>query len=473
MTATAYEFAPPQDTEVGERRVPPHSVDAEGSVLSACLADERALMRALEVITADDFYRERHRRIFRAMIGLAERGAKIDPVTLCDALERSGELESSGGRNYVYIDLDGAIPTAANVEHHAAIVREKAALRRLIERSDAAVTAAYEGRLAASAIAAELQRDVLPFSTDQRVGFVRVKEDLWSVMEEIENAQAGQRSVRVVPTGYLEIDSNTCGGFERGHFVVLAGVPGSAKTGAALNIALSVARAEDPVGVLFVTAEMTRRQLIKRSLANLSQVELSRIRQGAMRDDDFPRLARGSGYFATLPLWLDETPTPDIASIVAKCRAKKAEHPEIGLIVVDFIQLVQRQQEARRMRDDNRSAELTNISYTLGGLAKELDVVTIATSQVDGAAIEKRNDKRPQLGDARWSQGMREAAHLMATVYRPAMYDGSLPDTIELAFQKGRDDPPFSATFDWVGKHMLMRSRIGHERTRVQQEELV
>jgi replicative DNA helicase len=292
-------------------------------------------------------------------------------------------------------------------------------------------------------------------------------------MEEIENAQAGQRSVRVVPTGYLEIDSNTCGGFERGHFVVLAGVPGSAKTGAALNIALSVARAEDPVGVLFVTAEMTRRQLIKRSLANLSQVELSRIRQGAMRDDDFPRLARGSGYFSTLPLWLDETPTPDIASIVAKCRAKKAEHPEIGLIVVDFIQLVQRQQEARRMRDDNRSAELTNISYTLGGLAKELDVVTIATSQVDGAAIEKRNDKRPQLGDARWSQGMREAAHLMATVYRPAMYDGSLPDTIELAFQKGRDDPPFSATFDWVGKHMLMRSRIGHERTRVQQEELV
>lgn len=454
------------------QRMIPHSLDAEVAVLSACLSDARALMPARELIDANAFFGQPHRRIFAAIIALAERGVTPDPITVSDYLDRRGDLESVGGKGYLGNLLD-AIPTTANVIYHATIVREKADLRRLIDRAEAAAQAAFDGRLTAAAIAADLQRDVLPFSTGERVGFVRVKDDLWSVMEEIENAQAGQRSVRVVPTGYLEIDANTSGGFERGHFVVLAGVPGSAKTGAALNIALSVARAEEPVGVLFVTAEMTRRQLIKRSLANLSQVELSRIRKGAMRDDDSPRLARGSGYLATLPLWLDETPTPDIGAIVAKCRAKKAEEPSVGLIVVDFIQLVQRAQEAKRMRDDNRSAELTNISYTLGALAKELDVVVIATSQVDGAAIEKRNDKRPQLGDARWSQGMREAAHLMATVYRPAMYDGSLPDTIELAFQKGRDDPPFSATFDWVGKHMLMRSRIGYERTRVEQPELV
>jgi replicative DNA helicase len=472
MSAAPQEFAPPLDPEGQQGRVPPFSDDAEEAVLCAVLNNDRALMTSLEVISADDFYRERNRRVFRAMVSLAERGSKADPVTLSNELQNRGELASSGGKDYIGFLVD-AVPGSFNVEHHAAIVREKADLRRLIERSTTALAAAYEGRFTANAIAAELQRDVLTFATNQRSGFVRVKEDLWSVMEEIEEAQAGKRSARVVPTGYVEIDSNTSGGFERGHFIVFAGVPGSAKTAVALNIALNVALAEQPVGVLFVSAEMTRRQLLKRSLASRSHVALASIRRGGMRDDDFPRLARGAGCLTNVPMWVDETPTPDIGSIVAKCRAKKAEFPEVGLIVVDFIQLVQRQQEARRMREDNRSAELTHISYTLQALAKELDVAVIATSQVDGAAIEKRNDKRPGLGDARWSQGMREAAHLMATVYRQAMYDSSLPDTIELAFQKGRDDPPFTALFDWSGKHMLMSSRIGFERTRVQQEELV
>jgi replicative DNA helicase len=162
----------------------------------------------------------------------------------------------------------------------------------------------------------------------------------------------------------------------------------------------------------------------------------------------------------SLPLWTDETPTPNIGDIIAKCRARKAEHPEIGLVVVDFIQLVQNQIAGdRRMRDENRSAELSKISYALQALAKELDVAVIATCQVDAAAIEQRTDKRPKLGDARWSQGMREAAHLFATAYRPKMYDETAPDTIELSFLKCRDDSPFVATLDWRGAFMQIRSR--------------
>jgi replicative DNA helicase len=471
MSAAPYEMVPPPDD--APTRIPPHSENAEIAVLSACIQDERALMRALELVDVSMFYRERNRRIFHALISLAERGITIDPITLCDELERMGELTASGGREYVYRDLLDAIPTTANVEHHAAIVREKFELRRIITIAQAAADEAMSGKTVPSTIAASLQRDVLPLATDmRRQGFVRVKEDVWSVMEEIELTAQGGNSKRFVPTGYWEIDTQTSGGFERGTFVVFAGVPGSAKTAVGINIALRMAQAEQPIGALFVSAEMTRKSAIKRCLSNLGGIELTKLRKGTLVDDDWPRLAKASGVLAQLPLWIDETPTPDIQAIVAKCRQQKSEHPEIGFVLVDFVQLVQKQQAERKMRDENRSAELTYISYTLQALAKEIDVAVLATSQVDSAAIEKRPDKRPGLGDARWSQGMREAAHLFATVYRPAMYDGGKRDTIELGFQKGRDDPPFNAVFDWHGHVMRMVSQRDYQPQRAVQQNL-
>lgn len=460
MSARPVEYSiSPVDTYRDRR--PPYSEDAETAVLGAILLDERALLVALELIDDTMFYAERHRRIFRAMTALAEKGGKIDPLTVSEELARRGELEASGGKDYVYVRLADSVPFATNVADHARIVREKSDLRRLIERAQSAVADAFQGERSASELAAELQRDVLGLSIDAtRAGFVRVKEDIWSVMEDIEAAARTGNRPRVIPTGYREIDDNISGGFERGHFIILAGVPGSAKTAVALNIALNVAL-EGGIGVAFVSAEMTRAQLIKRSLANISHVPLSVIRSGKLQDSDFPRIARGAGILSAMPLWVDQTPSPDIDAILAKCRKEKAEHPEIGLLIVDFIQLVQKRhaKERRGRGDENRSAELTTISYALQGLAKDLDVAVIATSQVDAAAIENRPDKRPKLGEARWSQGMREAAHLFATVYRPKMYDPDAFDTIELSFQKGRDDPPFTAVFDWIGHHMLMKAR--------------
>jgi replicative DNA helicase len=205
MSAAPYDFTPPPDD--APTRVPPHDESAEVAVLSACIQDERALMRAVELVAVGMFYRERHRRIFHALISLGERGTTIDPVTLCDQLERTGELTSSGGREYVYRDLMDAIPTTANVEHHAAIVREKFELRQIITLAQAAADEAMSGKVAPSAIAASLQRDVLPLATDmRRQGFVRVKEDVWSVMEEIECTANGGNTGRFVPTGYWEID---------------------------------------------------------------------------------------------------------------------------------------------------------------------------------------------------------------------------------------------------------------------------
>lgn len=450
----------PGPAETARGRRPPYSEDAEQAVLSAMLTDQSAILRALEVVDDTMFYAERHRRIFRAMVSITERGGVVDPLTVSDELGRCGELESSGGKDYIGFLVD-VVPIGAHVEDHARIVRAKADLRALIEHTQAALHDAYAGERPAADIAADLQRTVLPLSIDtSRAGFVAVKDDLWAVMEDIESAARGGRSARVIPTGYAEIDERIAGGFERGHFIVLAGVPGSAKTTVALNFALNVATADPPIGVAFVSAEMSRESLIKRSLSNLSQVPLASIRSGCLRDDEYARLSRGAACLSAARLWVDQAATPDIGSIMAKCRKEKADHPEIGLVIVDFIQLVQRKMDRdRRGRDENRSAELTAISYGLQGLAKELDVAVIATSQVDAAAIESRADKRPKLGEARWSQGMREAAHLFATVYRPRMYNPEAFDTIELDFQKGRDDPPFVARFDWNGQYMLMKSK--------------
>jgi replicative DNA helicase len=465
---SAEEFAP---LEHPEDRTPPHDEHAEIAVLSACIQDERALMRAVELVDATMFYRERNRRIFQGLIRLAERGVTIDPITLCGELEQRGELTASGGRDYVYRDLLDAIPTTANVEHHAAIVREKHELRQIIAHATAAASDAMRGQRKPSEIAAGLQRDVLPLATDMtRQGFVRVKEDLWSVMEEIETAAKGGIAHRVIPTGYWEIDTQTAGGFERGHFIVLAGVPGSAKTAVGLNLALSIAMQPNPIGTAFVSAEMTRKQAIRRLQANVARIELTKLRKGTLVDDDWVRLSMAAGTLSSLPIWIDDTSTPDIHAIVAKCRQLKSENPDLGFILVDFVQLVQRHHDERRTREENRSAELTYISYTLQALAKELDVAVAALSQVDASAIENRGEKRPTLRDARWSQGMREAAHLFATVFRPAMYDPSLRDTVELAFQKGRDDPPFTAVFDWHGHFMRMASQREYRPQRAVQE---
>jgi replicative DNA helicase len=441
-------------------RIPPWSEEAEQAVLAACIADESSLLATLEVLAPDAFYREAHRRIFRAMVSMAESGRKIDGVTLCQQLADVGELESCGGKAYVGVELITPRFDGRNVTDHAAIVREKADRRRMIERLQTAVAEVWDSEIPVRAVASALQSDLLGVAiAPEREGFVRMKHDLWGVMESIEARARGGQAERCVPTGYHEIDTGIAGGIERGEFCVFAGVPGGCKTAAAMNIALNVTL--DNIGVLFVSAEMTRRKLILRNLSRASNVPFMRLRTGELEEGDYPRLARGNGILSTVPLWIDETPLPDIRQIKAKCRARKADEPSIGLIVVDFIQLLQRHQEARREREENRSAELTAISYELKGLAKELDVAVIATSQVDASGIEKREQKRPTLADARWSQGMREAADLFALCFRPRMYAGasSLPDTLELNFAKARDSEPFTAVLDWNGATMTLASR--------------
>jgi replicative DNA helicase len=458
--------APPADPAAS--RLPPFDADAEVALLTAVIGDERALMAAIEIVDFNSFYIERNRKVFRAIVTLAETGSALDAVTVCAELARRGELESVGGKDYVYVDLVGAGAFAPNVTDYAKIVREKADRRQLIETLATATRELYGTELAVKDIATDLQATLLPVAAEMRgEGFVHVKHDLWPLIESIEAlARSGSKvPACAVPTGYPEIDQQIAGGFERGEFVVIAGVPGGCKTALATNIALNVTcpivTGTPAIGALIVSAEMTRRKLHMRNLAAVGRIDFRSLREGNLRDDDYTRLARASSALSNCPLWVDQTPTPSITDIVAKCRKQKAEHPEIGLIVVDFIQLVQRALAAKRTRDENRSAELTDIAYTLKGLGKELDVAVVATCQVDAADIEKRTDKRPRLGDARWSQGMREAADLFATCYRPKTYsaDAMMTDTLEVAFGKARDSETFTAILQWTGQHMLLTSQ--------------
>ena len=453
MTAPGTRVVPPNT-------VPPHDEPLEQAVLSAMLLDERVIDGVAALLPADAFYRTAHRLVFEAIVAVHARGAALSPFTLATELADTGRLDAAGGREFIGYLLD-AVPGAANVLDHAAIVRAHHARRTLAAQLQQAAHALTADRADARETAQAVFSQLLPFTMEgpgAKRGFVHVKDDLWPILEELE-ARRGGGERRGIPTGYPELDDPIGGGLQSGELMFLAAVPGGLKTAVAINIALNVAD-EARVGAAIVSAEMTRQKLHERNLATVGRVPFAAMRSGAFEDDHWPRLANAAGRLSRLPLWVDQTPRPAIGDVMAKCRALKGQHAEIGLVVVDFIQLLQRSAKGSRREEENRSQELTDICYSLAGLAKELEVAMIATCQVDAANIEKRDDKRPRLGDLRWSQAMREAGHFVGLLYRPKMYTREPfgPDTLEIDFAKARDAEPFRATLLWEGKYMRVDS---------------
>lgn len=429
-----------------ERR-PPHSEDAEQAVLSALLIEPGAVLPVLEVVDADAFYLERHRRLFRAMVTLAESGVTIDPLTVANELTRTGDLERAGGKEYLGVLLD-AVPHGEHVVEHAKIVREKAQLRRLIELAMTVSGAAYAGDRSAAEIAREVSATLLPLAVDdgESAGFVPIRQLVWPTMERLE-AQAGGL-VSGLRTGYARIDDET-GGFQPGELIILGGAEKMGKSVAALNLGLRIAERDAEAGgggVAYVSAEMTEAAIVKRALGILGRIEQRKLRSGQLVDDDFPRLARAGGELAGLPLWIDDEAEPSLADVAARCTALKAQHPEIVLVVVDFLQLVH-----AREKGLNESVELKRVAYGLKRLAKRLQIVVLAPCQVNTKDIEDGKDPRPRLKDLQGSSGMRQAADFIALLYRPAFYDalGANPYEFELNFAAAREASPFLARLRW------------------------
>jgi replicative DNA helicase len=424
----------------GDRR-PPYSEEAEQAVLSAMLIDQDAVLRAVEHVDDSMFYAERHRRIFRAMVTITERGSVVDPVTVSEELSRRGELDASGGKEYIGFLVD-AVPTAANIEYHARIVREKAILRRLIEVSTAIVAEAFDGKSTANDLLDDAESRIFQVAQQQtRDGFTRIKELLWPTMERIEALQRGGKTVTGVASGFNDLDEMTSG-FQPADLVIVAARPSMGKTAFTLNIAQHAA-IEHQTPVAFFSLEMSKASLVQRMLTSEARIDAQRLRKGMLRDDDFPRLARAAGILSSAPVWIDDTPGMTLLEMRSKARRLKTDSG-VGLVVVDYLQLMQ-----GPANSESRQQEVSQISRGLKALAKELNVPVIALSQLSRAPEQRTGDnKRPQLSDLRESGAIEQDADLIMFLYRQEFYDGpvdkdgnSLEGKAEVIVGKQRNGP--------------------------------
>src|SRR4051794_13788196 len=432
--------APPGRDPYGDRR-PPYSEDAEQAVLAAMLIDQDAVMRAVEVVDDTMFYAERHRRLFRAMISITERGSVVDPLTLADELSRKAELESAGGKDYIGFLVD-AVPTAANVEYHARIVKEKALLRRLIEVSTEIVGEAFRGGQTADELLDLAEQKIFQVAQQRTSeGFSRIKELLWPTMERIEAIHAGGESVTGIASGFNDLDDLTSG-FQPSDLIIVAARPSMGKTAFTLNIAQHAA-IEKQKKVAFFSLEMSKESLVQRMLTAEARIDAQKLRKGMLRDDDFPRLARAAGILSSAPVWIDDTPGITLLEMRSKARRLKAEGG-IGLVIVDYLQLMQGPSNS-----ESRQQEVSQISRGLKALAKELNVPVVALSQLSRAPEQRTGDnKRPQLSDLRESGAIEQDADLIMFLYRQEFYDGpvdkdgnSLEGKAEVIVGKQRNGP--------------------------------
>lgn len=418
MTSVSHASSSGSNTELLSTRQTPWSVEAEQAVLGAMLLDADAALKAVEMLDDSAFYRDGHRRIFRAMVELAERHVVTDPVVLRDELDRRGDLEAAGGTDYI-AELVDVVPTAANVEYHCQIVKEKALLRRLIDVGTSIVQTAYEGRQDVGALLDQAEQQVFEVSFQRGTQeVIRIKELMWHAMERIEARHRGDDSAHGVRCGFTDLDEMT-NGFQKSDLIIVAARPSMGKTAFCLNTATNAAL-EGNIPTAVFSLEMSRDQLVERMLAAESFVDLHRLRSGKLRDDDYPKMSRAAGLLGTAPIWIDDTPALTLLEIRSKVRRLKAEH-DVGLVVVDYMQLIR-----GTGRHDNRQEEISFISRSLKALARELETPVIVLSQLSRAPEQRGGDRRPVLSDLRDSGAIEQDADLVVFIYRAEMYQSVL-----------------------------------------------
>ena len=433
MTSVSPDSYSSADPYVG--RAAPWSAEAEQAVLGAMLLDQDAALRASELLDDSMFYREAHRRLYRAMAALTERRTVIDHITLRDELMRRGELDAAGGLEYL-AELVDAVPTAANLEFHARIVKDKAILRRLIEGATAIVTEAYDGKATAGELLDSAESRIFQISQQRGdEGFTRIKEMLWPTMERIETLQKSGKAITGVPSGFADLDSLTSG-FQPSELVVVAARPSMGKTAFCLNVASNAAL--EGQGIAIFSLEMSKESLVHRMLTAMARVDSQRVRQGTLRDFDFTQLARAAGILQSCPIWIDDTPALTLLEMRSKARRLKAEN-DIRMVVVDYLQLMRSPEHA-----ENRVQEISDISRSLKALARELEVPVIALSQLSRASEQRGGERKPILSDLRDSGAIEQDADLVIFIHRPEYYDRedeSKRGLAEVMLAKNRNGP--------------------------------
>ena len=415
-------------------RTPPHNLEAERSVLGAILVHSDAFNVAVQFLGAADFYRDAHRHVFDAMVGLSERGQVIDLITIKEELGRSNHLDKVGGAAYIAGLADG-VPRSTNVEHYAQIVKEKSTLRHLIRAGDAIVGAAYRAEEDADTVLDRAEQEIFAIAEDRiHEGFVPVGELVQGSFANIEQLQEHKGLITGLPSGFDDIDKLTSG-FQSSDLIIVAGRPSMGKTSFVLNVAQHVGiRSERSVG--FFSLEMSKEQLFIRMLTAEAEVDSHRFRGGFLTEQDYTSLSQALSRLSDARVYIDDSPSIGVLEMRAKARRLKAEHG-LDVLVIDYLQLMQ-----GRGRFENRTQELASISRALKGLAKELDVPVIALSQLSRAP-ESRTDRRPQLADLRESGALEQDADVVLFVYREEQYNPTVENenVAEIIIGKQRNGP--------------------------------
>jgi replicative DNA helicase len=439
-----------RDAATDSLKIPPHSIEAEQSVLGGLMIDNESWDRVADVVGEEDFYRRDHRLIFRAIRHLAEEAHPFDVVTLAEWLDKQGELDAAGGISYLGTLVNNT-PSAANIKSYAAIVRERSVLRQLIQVAGTIADSAYspEGRKIEELLD-EAEKHVFQIA-DQgargRKGFTGIKDLLVKAVDRIDYLFHQENAITGVSTGFDDFDDKTSG-LQRSDLVIIAGRPSMGKTTFAMNIAENAAiKYKVPVAVF--SMEMPGEQLAMRMMSSLGRIDQHKVRTGKLEDDDWPRLTSAVGILSEAPLYIDDTPGLTPTELRARARRLAREHG-LGLIVIDYLQLMQATGGAK----ENRATEISEISRNLKSLAKELNVPVIALSQLN-RSLEQRPNKRPVMSDLRESGAIEQDADLIVFIYRDEVYNEDSPDkgTAEIIIGKQRNGPIGTTRLAFLGQY--------------------
>ena len=452
---------PATDPALAQLRVPPHSIEAEQSILGGLLLDNQAWDRMGDLVTDGDFYRDEHRRIFRQIRNLPEKARPADVVTVAEALDAAGEGEQTGGLAYLG-ELAANTPSAANIRRYAEIVRERSILRRLVATADEIAADALNplGR-DAEILLDEAESKIFAIAESgagHREGFVHINPLLTEVVERIQELHDRDNPTDItgVPTGYVDLDQKTSG-FQAGDLIIVAGRPSMGKTAFALNIAEHVAVETGlPVGVF--SMEMGGTQLAMRMLTSIGRLDSQRVRTGRLNDDEWSRLSFALGKLHEAPIYIDESGGLSPANLRARARRLARQHGgKLGLLVIDYIQLM-----SSNRQGENRATEVSEISRSIKALAKELQVPIVALSQLS-RKVEERNDKRPMMSDLRESGAIEQDADVILMMYREEYYK---PDTqekgiAEVIIGKQRNGPTGTVRLAFLGEYTRFENLAG------------
>lgn len=430
-----------------EIRVPPQNIDAEKSVLGSLLIDEEAIGAAIEILDEAWFYEQAHRQIFKAILELYNQRKNVDLITLSDKLKSDGTLEQIGGVSYLSFLID-LVPSAANVEHYANIVKEKGVLRRLIKNATNIIAESYESAGNSDEVVDNAERLIFEVADlKQRSQSVHIKDLVRQSIEKLDFLYQRKQHVTGIPTGFEKFDYMTSG-LQNSDLIIIAGRPSMGKSALAISMAEYVG-IEQKQGVAVFSLEMSKEQLVQRMLCSQARVDAHKVRSGFLAPADWPKLTAAAGRLSESKIFIDDTPAISVLELRAKARRLKANQG-IELIILDYLQLMR-----STVQSESRQQEISEISRSLKALARELSIPVIALSQLS-RAVESRQDHKPQLSDLRESGAIEQDADLVVLLMREEYYNPTEENkgVADVMIAKQRNGPVGTVKLAFIKEYM-------------------